>query len=538
MNLIRPLICLFLLLTATAHAGVFDNQDLEQAYSYLNTLRQRAGMTPFSTNSQLQQSAVNHANYLTDNSLTGHGESNGDSGFTGTSASERAIFAGYHSLIVGENVSAGNADSKDSIDKLMGAIYHRFGFLDFVHNEIGIGIAKTSLTDSQALSNYVYNMGNSQYNTLCQGKSFTGTGSYYVKVCQPDIQIEASAFANVEMTMQGNNPNIVLWPADGDKTIPPAFFEESPDPLPDYSVSGYPISIQFNPLAFQNVQVADFKLYRESDNKEIQPTRLLTQNTDPNSKLSALDYVLFPLQRLEWNTAYRAEAKYIIPTKTENLVWRFQTQDLGVPVYTVQGKGEVLSIPVNIPKFAVYVPPTDSFATIGGISYRYQSKMTIEPSFADSNTLLISLSGNVGQEANFTIGGERTFTVKIAEQKTTVPDSNNTTASCQPATLSSTMKVHIPNLIFTPAVGTKVILWADLEFKLGLTTELKFKLINYGITENQSINTDCEVTTLSNDLKMHIPTLSYTVLGIEKLLWADLEWVDDLSFKLVKFGLK
>ncbi len=513
-----------------AHAGVYDSGDLDQAYFYLNQLRVRAGMTEFSPNLQLEQSAFNHANYLADNLLTGHYESEGTPGFTGVAPKDRTAFAGYRSLAVSENVSSGSADSIDSIDGLMSAIYHRFGFLDLANNEVGIGIGKVSLSDPSAHSVYVYNMGNSGLNALCEGSAFSGFGRYYYNVCEPDININATDFENAQVMVQGNNPNIVLWPADGGSDVPPAFFEESPDPLPDYSVSGYPISIQFNPLTFTDVEVTEFKLYRESDNSEVQPTRLLTESTDPNGKLSALEYALFPLERLEWETAYRVQATYTSSSGADTLRWDFKTRGVGVPLYTVQGNGEVISISPNTSALAVYVPPTARFSNISQVNYRYNSGMTVDTEFVDGNTLRINLTGNVGQRATFSFSGGRSFVVKI---------SADVAEACEPATLTPELKAHLPILHYTPYQGETRVLWMDLAYRGNL-----FEVSNYGVKDNVVGACEaCEPATLSSELKMHIPTLHYTPSEAETaVFWADLdsELVDSdkLVFRVTNYGFK
>jgi hypothetical protein len=66
-----------------AQAGVYEYDDLSQGYFYLNQLRVRAGMTELSRNSVLETAAFNHANFLADNLMTGHYESQGYAGFTG-----------------------------------------------------------------------------------------------------------------------------------------------------------------------------------------------------------------------------------------------------------------------------------------------------------------------------------------------------------------------------------------------------------------------------------------------------------------------
>jgi len=532
----------------SVQAGVFEAEDLTQAYSYLNNLRARAGMSTFSSHASLETAAFNHANYLADNSLTGHGEVEGLPGFTGGAAKDRAIFAGYRSLLVAENVSAGNVDSVDSIDNLMSAIYHRFGFLDFVNNEVGIGIAKTALNDPNAHSVYVYNMGNANYNALCQGNDFSGIGGYYVGVCEPNIRLEANTFNNVEIFAMGNNPKVVAWPVDGDNTVPPAFFEESPDPLPDYSVSGYPISLQFNPLSYSNVNVVEFKLYRQADNVEIQPTRLLTKDTDPNGKFSQLEYALFPLQRLAWNTTYRVQVTYTSDAGTEQLSWQFTTRDLGMPVFTVDEGTQAVSVPVNTTSFAIYVPPTTAASKIGGINYRYASGMTVETGFIDGNTLQVNLQGQVGQEVEMTLANGQTFTIQLVaaneqtsnnEQTPTRENEQSPSFECQPMIISdNSTTIEIPTIIYTPAPEQEMVLWA----KLGLKESLRYQLADFGfqeITAQALREQGCEFATLSPEIKLHLPRLeNITLFGTKVNLWVDLEWTENSLFQIVDFGFK
>ena len=96
---------------------------------YLNSLRTNAGMPAFTSDDQLEASAKNHSKYMQTNNIFSHGEDSTKSGYTGDYASNRAIFAKYKNKGVSENISARQASVEDSIDGLMSAIYHRFGFL-------------------------------------------------------------------------------------------------------------------------------------------------------------------------------------------------------------------------------------------------------------------------------------------------------------------------------------------------------------------------------------------------------------------------
>jgi len=124
---------------------------------YLNDLRQQAGMQPFVHHPQLQQSAQHHADYLAINRQWGHTQLPGRQGFTGAVPMERMLKAGYNNRHGSENVSShlGSVSPKKSIDGLMSAIYHRFAFLSFEHDQLGIGYASENNFHS-----YVYNLGN------------------------------------------------------------------------------------------------------------------------------------------------------------------------------------------------------------------------------------------------------------------------------------------------------------------------------------------------------------------------------------------
>jgi len=486
------------LIVEMAQANVFEPSDLAQAYTYLNQIRAKAGLTEFSRNAQLEIAASNHANYVAKNLIIGHHENQGIFGFTGVYPKDRTMNAGYLSALVSENVSSGNVNSIDSIEKLMGAIYHRFGFLDFIHNEVGIGIAQISLHSPNSV--YTYNMGNSEYNTLCEGPAFSGTGYYYFNVCEPNIKIEAIAFEKIKEKAMGNNPNIVVWPVNNDNDVPPAFFEEIPDPLPDYSVSGNPISIQFNPLIFTTVNITRFELYLEPENSQVHPTRLLSQSTDPNKKMSNLQYALFPLERLEWNTAYRVEVEYTSNLGEETLIWHFKTRDLGVPLFTVQGDNEEILISPDIFTFVVYVPPTVTFPKIGRINYIFASKTAVETLFEDGNTLWINLLGEIEQKIHFNFSGGRQFVVKIGEKSLSEESASveENLDICEPVFFSNVL--YIPTLYYTPFSDAEPIpFWINLEH-IG---EDLFQVTSFDFKKNTAV--PCEtVATLSSNMDLHI----------------------------------
>lgn len=417
---IRTVRIFLVILSLTGLSTTWAQDEQAGGYEYLNELRTRAGMIPFFRNDNLETAAENHSQYLVGNSTeslrySGHFENPGDPFFTGNQVSDRTGVANYLSTAVSENVSSGQLDVFASIDDLMSAIYHRFGFLSFNMDEVGLGFVKNSVIDYSA---YTYNMGNTRLNSLCMGPLFSGAGVFFLNLCSHDGSFKISdTDKNVaEEQVEGQNPYIVSWPAPGDTDVPPAFFEESPDPLPDFSVSGYPISLQFNPLVYSEVSITSFQIFDDASNLEITNTRLLDYNTDPNMKFSELEFALFPLERLDWKTVYRVEVSYESNLESDSLVWKFATRNPGAPLFEYKGEGATVEIPINAASnFVFYVPPDENFPTIGNIGASFPAGLSVDTAFMDGNTLSMSLVGSVGQQADFFIVG-RSFSLRIGNE--------------------------------------------------------------------------------------------------------------------------
>ncbi|ACM93721.1 putative lipoprotein [Nautilia profundicola AmH] len=359
---------------------------------YLNFLRNKAGMISLKANNNLIIAAENHAYYLYVNNATGHEEEEGKKGFTGQWPSDRVVYAGFLSKDVSENVSVGQENYMDSIDNLFSAIYHRFGFLNTTIDLIGIGIES---------KDYVYDMGNSILNTLCSHQNDVN-GAYYLNVCaDDDIVIDADDYNDAKNNFRKQNPDIIIWPYNNAIDMLPVFYNETPDPLPDYNVSGYPISIQFNEYYFNedNITLKTFKLYDQNGN-EVTNTRLLDKNNDPNDKFDEYEFALFPLERLEWNETYNVNAVYEYNGNDYNLSWSFKTKELPYPYFRITTDDETIYVDSN-KTFAYYFVPDDGNDLIKSYGYTYPAGDKVESGFIDYNTLWIRVIGKSGDEFNF-----------------------------------------------------------------------------------------------------------------------------------------
>jgi len=371
------------------------SQEVESTSSkildYLNSLRRSAGMVELKEIKELDTAAYNHANYLYVNNETGHYEDPDKKAFTGEWPWDRIVYANYLTKFVAENVSSGQKNYILSIDGLFSAIYHRFGFLKEDIDTIGIGIKGLK---------YVYDMSNSNLNTLCASDNCT-SGRCYTNVCKDDdIKIPEDDFNQALSDIRALNDDIIIWPYKDATNIMPVFYEENPDPLPDYSVSGYPISVQFNSYYFSNdVTLKWFKLYDKNGN-EITDVRLIDKDNDPNDKFSNKEFALFPLKRLEWDSSYSVSVGYSYDGEDYTITWSFKTQKLPYDYFRIDNDDETIYVPSN-KTYAYYFVPKDGNDTISGYSYSYPSGDSVESGFIDANTIWIKVVGDSGDEFNF-----------------------------------------------------------------------------------------------------------------------------------------
>ena len=356
--------------TKTIKIKIIPNMNIEheekEALAYLNSLRKGAGLIPFTSQKNLILASKNHANYLINNHSIGHYEESNRSGFTGTFASQRIAYSGYHTPLVIENVSSHNRNYKESIDGLMAAIYHRFAFLDFQGDEIGIGINQNSYNKHQTA--FVYNMSSHALNQL------------YFKEDKPSKQALNSALNRYK----NKNPKVITYPFDKQEDVPPVFFNELPDPLPNHDVSGFPISIAFNQSHFKEIRVLRFELF-DKKKRLVKKTKIYNQETDLNKRLNKFSFVLFPLNRLEWNSTYSVTFVAIVDSKMVEKQWSFKTRTYDMPLHKVSNENKTIDVKLNKASL-FYFPPRTPKDLLRNV--RYSSKFDMK--FIDKNTIQIT----------------------------------------------------------------------------------------------------------------------------------------------------
>jgi uncharacterized protein YkwD len=355
-------------------------QEEQNAFDYLNTLRMGAGLMPFQSHYQLNQAAKNHANYLTNHRTYGHQQKQGHHDFTGEYASSRVTHVGYAAPQVIENVSTHNQNYKESINGLFSAIYHRFAFLDFRSDLIGIGISQNRYHKEQTA--FVYNM------------SSLGLEQLY----KHNQQVSSQKIHDVLNINKRLNSKVILYPYSNQKEIPPAFFDELPDPLPEHKVSGFPISVSFNSYYHKEAKLLKFELY-DDDGRELTNNIIYDHYSDPNKRLEKLDFVLFPLKRLEWDSQYHVKFVAVVDNQIVKKEWSFSTQQFNEPLHVVQNSNKLFKIK-QYDSHIFYFPPKSKIDLLSDIAY--PSNLDIE--FIDKNTIKLTALAKVRSRQKLRIG--------------------------------------------------------------------------------------------------------------------------------------
>lgn len=357
------------------------------ALEYLNSIRQKAGLIRFQPNKKLDKAAASHAGYLLQHQKNGHYEVNGRRGYTGKMPSDRVLKAGYSSKAVMENVSVNTKTSDESIDMLFAAIYHRFVFLNFEKDEIGIGSASTG-KKRKITSSFVYNIGSTAIAKLCRTSSFyMQDGVYYMQnLCKNSANIVPQALLEEKQNeIREKNSKTVLYPYPDATNVSPVFYTENPHPLPGSKVSGYPVSVQFNPAFYKTVNLKKFRLF-DAGGKEIKRYKVLTYKNDKNHRFTALQFAFMPLRRLEYGTTYRAEFEAVADGKKIKKSWKFTTKNFDRALYKITKKKTTIKVPRG-EEIILYFEPASNQDVLGRIKYTGKLQST----YLDRNTLLVTI---------------------------------------------------------------------------------------------------------------------------------------------------
>ena len=241
----------------------------------LNEIRAAAGLQRLERNGALALAAQRHADYQTLNGVSGHGESAGNPGFSGTGYGDRAAAAGYAGRLVAEVPIGGtprtHEECRQFMDVMLIAPGHRSVLLGHEFNEAGVG-------------------GNPLTTLL-------GTrGTPWVA-----------------------HDRLTLYPLNGQAGVPTRFApaSESPNPLPGVAMTGMPLTVHGGMFASFTVQQAELVDTRTGAAVELLPNDALGQ---PRSA-----FAFFPKDSLVPHVTYRFATTVVVLAQPRELVAQFTT---------------------------------------------------------------------------------------------------------------------------------------------------------------------------------------------------------------------
>ncbi|PIQ06534.1 MAG: hypothetical protein CO158_02310 [Piscirickettsiaceae bacterium CG_4_9_14_3_um_filter_43_564] len=354
--------------------------------NYLNYLRSYVQLPAYVENATLLKSANAHLNYMLHHNALGHAEDPQNSlYFTGKTPQERTHAAGYQWPGVSENISYNKANFTGLIDELMTAVYHRMSLLDFQKDEIGIAYKEAAVPnkdDDPIWSALVTNAGVFALVALCDAGG-DGQSGY---LCSNNAKISKTRYQSEMDALAKKAADMVVWPAPNSQVLP-AFFEETPDPLPDCKVSGNPISVQINPskLADYTLLPDTFRLIEKVTGAELVLNRVLSNVTDQpdaeaaNWKTAEMEwFAAFPQQRLKWQTLYEASFDYVYSGQTWTKTWQFVTPSFDGELIALYQNAQY-DYPLGQTLY-IYVPPENCAVNANkwASSYQYDAQQTPE----------------------------------------------------------------------------------------------------------------------------------------------------------------
>lgn len=271
------------LVSKDEYTHVRDGYVLDISFeSYLNRYRERLGVPRFKVSSPLQKSAAAHAAYLAEHGVgtDPHGETEGQSGFTGTTILDRCQAAGYQKGCTEvEAGGAANGDGYSAIDGLMMTPYHRLSMMYPYFSEVGCAM----------------------------------DGGYFV--C--DIGYGLSEYG-IEHAMQ-TDP--IMYPYDGQVISTTFYVSENPMPYSQYAYDFIGPTMMYWPLG-EDVQEASVSLYDLTSQASISSIVRLDLND-----IHGWGAVFFnPIKPLDLDHEYAVHVEGLTDAGAFNESWTFKTQ--------------------------------------------------------------------------------------------------------------------------------------------------------------------------------------------------------------------
>lgn len=269
-------------------------------FTIFNDFRSKLGLGLLAQNTKLDAANQNHVKYLMSNAdvdfsavdpKTGrpyfHLEDASRPNYTGTTELDRANFAQYSGVYVGEFGGYGKGQGAAiAITDLIATVYHRAGLMFQFPREIGIAVA------------------NDRNQTIVATVAFSSSQ-----------QFNASNFFGT-------------YPADKQTNVPRTAYIETPNPFPEvaYADFGTKTSFPINVVAANNAKLAVTTFtVTEAGQAAAHDVRLLTKDSDPNKLLAGNTAYLVGKSPFKPNTTYNVSFSGFVDGSAVTKEWSFTT---------------------------------------------------------------------------------------------------------------------------------------------------------------------------------------------------------------------
>jgi uncharacterized protein YkwD len=278
--------------------------DQRAALVRTNRWRTAAGLAPVDGNSQVDDAATQHAQFMASNQQScwpgAHNQSNaaGCMGFTGRDPGARITAAGYTWSTYGEVIDWASTP-ESAVDEWLWTVYHRQPFMRFEYVHIGYGRVRGPFNGREAFHNVM--------NFASPRGGATPT--------------RPAAF--------------VVFPVPGQTDVPPGFRGDLEGPTPPAPgtlgvwprglSSGTVVSAHFND---SNYEVAEHELYRSSpSNNQCEPVEhtFISRANDMNLR-NGKDVFLYANQQLPAQTEFVVRLRGVVNGANFERTWAFTTR--------------------------------------------------------------------------------------------------------------------------------------------------------------------------------------------------------------------
>jgi uncharacterized protein YkwD len=277
--------------SATPAPPQLGSNTATQGFEWINVRRAQIGLAALTRSSVIDKAAQSHSDYQVANNVISHTEVAGKAGFTGAGVFDRLQAAGYSvtaPYAFGEVISrTGNVDGANMAEELITAIYHRFAIFEPKYKEAGSGAAISKSSEVYFTTN------------------FGASNGYGVGI---------------------GRGKIVSYPFADQSAVPISFSSnsETPDPVPNKDVVGYPISVHADLSG--TLAVRSFTVRMRGAGADL-PVRLLSAVTDPETKLAgAAAAAIIPLDPLLAATTYDVSFVGVVDSVDVPRNWSFTTK--------------------------------------------------------------------------------------------------------------------------------------------------------------------------------------------------------------------